>query len=192
MWPFPKRTSSRLTPSTKSAAAITGSSTTSLRKAPEAAYAQTLGIPGANLGGVSCGLTSSLVTGGYWSLGDRGFSPFQGGTNVFSISDSLDMVRGNHDIKVGMGIRANQMNVLTEAFGDGFWVFTGITGDAAADILLGIPTVAEHDQTFNGTTTGRRWKLFRPFVQDDWRVTKDLTLNLGLAWAFSHPYYRSA
>jgi len=149
--------------------------------------ARALGIPGANLGGVSCGLTSSLVTGGYWSLGDRGFSPFQGGTNVFSVSDSLDMVRGNHDIKVGMGFRANQMNVLTEAFGDGFWVFTGITGDAAADILLGIPTVAQHDQTFNGTTTGRRWKLFRPFVQDDWRVTKDLTLNLGLAWAVVTP-----
>ncbi len=151
--------------------------------------ARALGIPGANLGGVSCGLTSSLISGGgnYWSLGDRGFSPFQGGTNVFSVSDSLDMVRGNHDIKVGGGVRANQMNVLTEAFGDGFWVFTGITGDSMADLLLGIPTVAEHDQTFDGTTTGRRWKLFRPFVQDDWRVSKDLTLNLGLAWALVTP-----
>ena len=56
------------------------------------------------------------LDGGYWSLGDRGFSPFQGGTNVFSISDSFDMVRGNHDIKVGVGIRANQMNVKTEGF----------------------------------------------------------------------------
>ena len=27
--------------------------------------------------------------------------------------------------------------------------------------------------------TGRRWKMFRPFVQDDWRVTHDLTLNSG-------------
>ncbi len=69
--------------------------------------AQALGIPGANLGGVSCGLTSTQLDGGYWSLGDRGFSPFTGGTNVFSISDSFDMIRGSHDIKIGGSIRAN-------------------------------------------------------------------------------------
>ena len=39
--------------------------------------------------------------GGYWSLGDRGFAPFQGGTNVFVISDSFDMIRGKHNIRVG-------------------------------------------------------------------------------------------
>ncbi len=151
-------------------------------------YARTLGIPGANLGGPSCGLTSSQMDGGYWSLGDRGYSPFQGGTNVFSVSDSLDMVRGNHDIKVGMGIRANQMNVLTEAFGDGYWIYSGAwTNEPMADLLLGLPSLAIHDQTFGGTTTGRRWKLFRPYAEDSWRVTKDLTLNLGLAWAFVTP-----
>ncbi len=37
------------------------------------------------------------------------------------------------------------------------------------------------------TLPGRRWKLFRPFVEDNWRVTKDLTLNLGLAWAMVTP-----
>ena len=78
--------------------------------------AQTLGIPGANLGGVSCGLTSTQLDGGYWSLGDRGFAPFPGRHQCFSISDSFDMIRGNHDIKVGVGIRANQMNVTDRGF----------------------------------------------------------------------------
>jgi hypothetical protein len=172
-----------------------------------------LGIPGANLGcsglgstatctpgAYSCGLVSTLLVGGYWSLGDRGYTPFQGGTNIFTFDDSLDLIRRKHDFKVGIDIRANQMNVGTEAFQDGFWIpgaigtFSGysdavssIPGNPEADLALGLVGVSEHDQTFNGPVTGRRWKIFRPYVQDDWRITKDLTLNLGLAWDLTTP-----
>jgi Carboxypeptidase regulatory-like domain len=150
--------------------------------------AAAIGIPGANLGGESCGLTSSQLDGGYWSVGDRGFSPFQGGTNVYSVSDTLDIIRGRHDIKVGGNFRDNQMNVLAEGFADGYWIYTGLWGgEPMADMLLGLPSLAIHDQTFNGNVTGRRWMLFRPFIEDNWRVTKDLTLNLGLAWALVTP-----
>ena len=38
---------------------------------------------------VSCGLTATRCSAAYWGLGDRGFAPFQGGTNVFHIADSL-------------------------------------------------------------------------------------------------------
>ena len=65
--------------------------------------------------------------GGYWSLGDRGFAPFVGGTNVFHISDSLDIIRGRHNIRIGGQVRAQQMNVLTNAFQDGYLLmFWGI------------------------------------------------------------------
>jgi hypothetical protein len=166
-----------------------------------------LGVPGADLGcsaggtptsggSYSQGVPSTIVEGGYWSLGDRGYSPFQGGTNIFSFKDDLDLIRGKHEIHTGIDLRANQMNVGTEAFQDGFWIvglfgnFTGagvVPGDSEADLLMGMTGLSEHDQVYNGAVTGRRWKIVRPFVEDDWRITPSLTLNLGLAWDMTTP-----
>ncbi len=169
--------------------------------------AANIGIPGADLGAkcdsitgypaslnqsnkdcISCGMTSFLMS-NYFAIGDRGYAPYQGGTNVYSVSDTLDLIRGKHNIRFGGTFRASQMNVRNNAFQDGFVVENAaLTGDDAADLLLGSTGIfAAHDQTFLGGTTGRRWKLFRPFVQDDWRVTDSLTVNLGVAWALATP-----
>jgi len=169
--------------------------------------AAVIGIPGADLGSkcdsitgypaslnqsnkdcISCGMTSFLMS-NYFAIGDRGFAPYQGGTNVYSVSDTLDLIRGKHNIRFGATFRASQMNVRNNAFQDGFIVENAaLTGDDAADLLLGSTGIfAAHDQTFLGGTTGRRWKLFRPFVQDDWRVTNSLTVNIGVAWALATP-----
>jgi hypothetical protein len=166
-----------------------------------------LGIPGADLASqcdsitgypaslnqapqecVSCGLTSFQMS-AYFSVGDRGYAPYQGGTNVYSLSDTLDWIHGKHEIRGGLTFRAEQMNIRNNAFQDGYVVDLGLqTGDDIADLLLGSMGVfSAHDQTFLGATTGRRWKLFRPFVQDNWRVTNNLTLNLGFAWALATP-----
>ncbi|MGA2219620.1 MAG: carboxypeptidase-like regulatory domain-containing protein, partial [Terracidiphilus sp.] len=160
-----------------------------------------LGIPNANLGcsasgspqpggSYSEGLVSTEVYGGYWSLGDRGYAPFQGGTNIYSFKDVVDLIRGKHEIRTGIDFRDNQMNVGTNAFGSGFWLvggFGAFSGNSEADLLMGIAGGAIHDQTYDGATSGRRWKIYRPFVEDDWRITPSLTLNLGLAWDMTTP-----
>ncbi|HTW78329.1 MAG TPA: carboxypeptidase-like regulatory domain-containing protein [Terracidiphilus sp.] len=144
-------------------------------------------LPG---GAYSQGLVSAEIYGGYWSLGDRGYSPFQGGTNIFSYKDVFDLIRGKHEIRTGIDLRANQMNVGTEEFQDGFWIvgaFGDFTGNPISDLLMGITGGSIHDQTYYGPITGRRWKIIRPFAEDDWRVTPSLTLNLGLAWDMTTP-----
>lgn len=165
-----------------------------------------LGIPGADLGcnggtsnssaPYSEGLVSTQFTSGYWALGDRGYSPFQGGTDIYSFKDDLDLIRGKHEIHTGIDFRGNQMNVGTAAFGSGFWLvgtlgnFTGAgvaPGNPEADLLMGIVGGAIHDQTYHGAVSGRRWSIYRPFIEDDWRITPSLTLNLGLAWDMTTP-----
>jgi hypothetical protein len=166
-----------------------------------------IGIPGADIGAKcdsvtgypaslnqatndceGCGMTSFSMS-AYYSVGDRGYAPYQGGTNVYSVSDTLDLIRGKHEIRFGATYRANEMNVRNNASQDGFITETGaFTGDDIADVLVGeIGTFAAHDQTFHGATVGRRWKLVRPFVQDNWRVSNNLTVNLGVAWALVTP-----
>jgi hypothetical protein len=166
-----------------------------------------LGIPGADVGSqcdtytgypaslnqatndcVGCGMTSFSMS-SYYAVGDRGYAPYQGGTNVYSVSDTLDLIRGKHEIRFGAVYRANEMNVRNNASQDGFITETGLfTNDDISDVLVGAMGVfAAHDQTFLGATVGRRWKLARPFVQDNWRVTNNLTVNLGVAWALVTP-----
>lgn len=164
-------------------------------------WSDQFGIPNANLGTyLSSGFLNVQFGSGYWGLGDRGFSPFQGGSEVYQYSDDFEWVHGAHSISIGIGTRFNQMNVMGAAFPMGEFSFDNLytaaivngqldqsTGNPIASFLLGLPASGEHDVTFSGTTSGRRWKEFRPYIQDNWSLRRNLTLQLGLAYNYTTP-----
>lgn len=164
-------------------------------------WSDQLGIPNANLGTYfSSGFLNTQFNEGYWGLGDCGFSPIQDGTNVFHYSDDFEWVHGGHSLSMGMGVRFFQLNELGDAFPMGELSFDNLftagftngslnsfTGNPIASFLLGIPAGGEHDNEFAGQVSGRRWKEFRPYFQDSWRMRPNLTVQLGLAWNYTTP-----
>ena len=165
-----------------------------------------LGIPGSNLGTDE---TSSLLKIGlsdYIGCGDRCYSPFQGGTNVFHFSDTMTLVRGNHTFNLGGVTRAMQMNQLGDWMPAGQFSFTpnftaGFTssgsldpntGSSVASLLLGLPSSGSRTNMLNGWLTGRRWKEYRGFIDDNWKVRPSLTFTLGLAYVVTTPQTEAA
>ncbi len=165
-----------------------------------------LGIPGANLGGDETSSLTRMTFQNFVGVGDRGFSPFQGGTNVYQLSDAVTFVRGQHTVNVGGVTRFQQLNQLGDSALAGFFGFTnfftsgftatgafnGSTGNSIGSLLLGLPSSGGRNDLLEGSVKGRRQKEYRGYIDDTWRVNPDLTLNLGFAYALITPQSEAA
>ena len=85
---------------------------------------QALGIPGANLGTDETSSLTRMTFQNFVGIGDRGFSPFVGGTNVYHYTDTLTMVKGSHALNMGGSFRAMQLNLLGDTALAGSFAFT--------------------------------------------------------------------
>ena len=155
---------------------------------------QQLGITNANRGDqTSSGLTL-LEPAGYTGMGDSLWTPEFVVENIFQVADTLSWVRGKHSLKFGVDFRRQQRNFFQTTAPAGWFQFNGqYTNDLAtanggnglADLLIGTPNFFEQD-TLQGEYPTRYWDL-AGFVQDDFRVTPDLALNLGLRYEVVSP-----
>jgi hypothetical protein len=125
---------------------------------------------------------------GYASVGNPITGPGQSFQNTFSLTDSLAWVRGKHELKFGGELQRDQLNTLLGIASNGFFVFSTvpITGDAFADFLIGQPVVFM--QGGGQLPRGMRASNYNLYVQDSYKATSRLTLNIGLRYELPQPY----
>ncbi|MDZ7637014.1 MAG: carboxypeptidase regulatory-like domain-containing protein [Bryobacterales bacterium] len=98
----------------------------------------------------------------------------------FQFSNTLSWSKGNHFLKIGADVRRSILDLQEFFRGDPFVRFRNtFTGDAGADLMLGRPT--QYEQIAEAANKPRVTELGM-FIQDDWKMTKRFTLNLGLRW----------
>jgi hypothetical protein len=123
---------------------------------------------------------------GYSRVGDVATLPIDRADNTYQVGDNLTLVLGAHSVKIGGGLRDLQLNGYVEVYARGQVNFTGaLSGSGIGDLLLGLPTLGIHSQ-YTGPQTLRS-KSWSGYVQDDWKVARNLTLNLGLRYEYDSP-----
>lgn len=146
---------------------------------------QGLGIPNSNRGGNSSGLAKIQIS-GYQPLGDSLWVPETIVENVYQLADTVSWIHGKHTVKFGMDFRRQQRNFFQQTAPSGWFQFSGnYSGVSLADTLLGIPQFSFQDH-LAGEDDTRYWDISE-FVQDNVRVTPNLTLNLGLRYELNSP-----
>ncbi len=127
-----------------------------------------------------------IQVGGYASVGDPITGPRNTFQNTFDLSGSLSWIHGRHELKFGGGLRRDQINALQGIASNGFFVFAQFPfSDGFASFLSGNPVVfLQGGGDFNREI--RDWAL-DAYGQDTYKVTSNLTLNLGLRYELPFP-----
>jgi hypothetical protein len=157
---------------------------------PASTYGLNTGASGSFTGGLP-----RIGFGGYFFPGLGGFKwpKFQGPDSITQFVDHVSYTAGKHSLKIGGELHYN--NVKNAAYGNARGSITFLGGVTSADpasnggssqledffaglpfkssVEVGNPTIQLHNWAYSG------------FIQDDYRITKNLTLNLGVRYEYS-------
>ena len=154
---------------------------------------------------------------GFQNLGDAAFVPLLQFDNTYQYNGAVVWTHGAHNVKIGAGLIRRQFSIAQSASARGAFTFNASTAGAPVPVVNGIPgTGNPFIGTTNGTTVnsfnagaglanllmgvpvtvarnatpgGPGYRTWEPsvYLQDDWRITSRLTLNLGVRYDIFTP-----
>jgi hypothetical protein len=152
-------------------------------------------IPGIIVGG------NNAAYGGSGFAVDTSYMPWDYTNPTYSLRDDVSKAIGKHTLQFGVQLLISQQNEISAAAGANIGDVQGIltysnvnsslsTGNAFADLLIGPTNSPGHTndhsgiQSFQQDSTQRkyynRYTVVEPYLQDDWKISPHLTVNLGL------------
>jgi len=151
-----------------------------------------LGVPAMFIGG-------GYYSAGFTSIGQDPYGNYRQGQDTGQLSELLAKIHGNHELKFGFEVRLHQQNYIQTNAPLGYFNFdiggssqcptpdiTVCGGDAMASFMMGqmMGPGGYYEIQFEPASENYQ---YAGFVQDNWKVTPKLTLNLGIRYDVSLP-----
>jgi carboxypeptidase family protein len=130
----------------------------------------------------------------------NGLTPLTDGVSAFNRNETNGVTsrgtwnHGPHNVTVGFEFRRQEFNYLTQANPRGTFTFNGTTttssavtgsGSDVADFMLGIPDGSAI--AYGNADKYLRQSVYAAYLNDDWRVNPQLTVNAGVRWEYGAP-----
>jgi hypothetical protein len=124
------------------------------------------------------------------------FTPRAQHNQTITVNDGMIWNHGKHNLRWGGEFRRLQINTRTDSNARGSFIFTGLySGYDFSDFLLGLSQQASIQCAASGDACQEagnygyhfRGNVWNAYVQDDWRLRSNLTLNLGLRYEYYSP-----
>jgi outer membrane receptor protein involved in Fe transport len=152
-------------------------------------WLQLFGVPNLNPAPAQYSVPAVQMT-NYPQIGDS-FVPQGANQHYYEFADEVDWTIARHHLFFGGDVGLLHYELPTSLWSNGQFSFTGqysanhvnnSGGSSVADLLLGFPTsVSAGSGVMDGHPT--QWTV-SPYLQDDWKVSGKLVLNLGLRYDF--------